>query len=391
MDMEEEWGSVERWTGRLAPVTARKEETRFRNWMKWMRNSGTEFAGYTPDQLVAYQRSAPNGKRFEILDQIVQPYILSMEGRRYNTKNRYYTTIRSFFKHNRAPLPSDPDFRIRGDTPQVRGTLTVEELRDVIHSSKPIYRAVFLCMFQGALDLGGFNYWNLNGWKETERQLEKGIKPLRIDLPGRKSKRNIRPYYTLIGNDAVEALRLYVENHRPRGAEVVFISKFGTPLKTDTIYQYWLAHLRKIGAVGVHVRGRRTMTGKNPHEMRDLFRSMWEKSPAKGSVAEFCMGHVIDPLEYNKAFRDDEWVRDQYLNAEPWLNIISSGRPFGQVDKDEVTGLNRRIYELQAQVERLRMGRSDETEALTKRLEGQERKIEALEDLLGKILEKAGG
>jgi len=133
------------------------------------------------------------------------------------------------------------------------------------------------------------------------------------------------------------------------------------------------------------------MTGKNPHEMRDLFRSMWEKSPAKGSVAEFCMGHVIDPLEYNKAFRDDEWVRDQYLNAEPWLNIISSGRPFGQVDKDEVTGLNRRIYELQAQVERLRMGRSDETEALTKRLEGQERKIEALEDLLGKILEKAGG
>jgi len=42
-------------------------------------------------------------------------------------------------------------------------------------------------------------------------------------------------------------------------------------------------------------------------------------------AAEFFMGHVyqIDPNEYDKVFDDRDYAAEQYLHAEPWLNILS--------------------------------------------------------------------
>ncbi len=95
---------------------------------------------------------------------------------------------------------------------------------------------------------------------------------------------------------------------------------------------------RRIGVIDPIKRGagRGHQTGKNLHELRDVFRSQWEKSPAKASVAEFLMGHVVDPLEYNKAHYDRKWVRKEYLNALPMLQLMSSGRPFGQVEEEKL-------------------------------------------------------
>jgi len=78
------------------------------------------------------------------------------------------------------------------------------------------------------------------------------------------------------------------------------------PVRKNAISLYWIRHLRKIGVVGPKTRDKSNKTGKSPHEVRDVFRSLWEKSSAKGSVAEFLMGHKVDPLEYNKAFRDED-------------------------------------------------------------------------------------
>lgn len=35
------------------------------------------------------------------------------------------------------------------------------------------------------------------------------------------------------------------------------------------------------------------------------------------------MGHIIDRNEYNKVFNDPDYAREQYMIAEPWLNILS--------------------------------------------------------------------
>lgn len=48
------------------------------------------------------------------------------------------------------------------------------------------------------------------------------------------------------------------------------------------------------------------------------------------------MGHVVDPNEYNKAMRDQEYTLQEYLQAEPWLNIMSQDPtrvPAVEIDK----------------------------------------------------------
>lgn len=113
-------------------------------------------------------------------------------------------------------------------------------------------------------------------------------------------------------------------------------------------------------------------TAKSPHELRDLFRSQWAKSPANQEVAEFMMGHMIDPLEYNKSYRDVDFYRHEYLKALPLLQIMSSPRPFGQVDEEEVDSLRR-------EVEKLRTGKDDrlkEVEDLRNRMADMEQQVQ---------------
>jgi hypothetical protein len=50
--------------------------------------------------------------------------------------------------------------------------------------------------------------------------------------------------------------------------------------------------------------------------MRDLFRVRWQKSGAAPEVAEWILGHTVDPYEYNKFWRDRDYVEQEYLNAE---------------------------------------------------------------------------
>ena len=208
--------SVENWLGRLAPATAKSRRIWFNAFMKWLRENGGRFKDMTPDELVEYQKGCVGDERFEVLD-MVQNYILSLNGRSLNTKKNYYATIRSFFAHNRAELPRDRSFIMRGDKPKENGSLDVGHIRDLAVSSKPVYRAIFLSMFQAGLDLDGFEYWNLNGWEGLRRQLQGDPKLVRIDLPGRKKFKNEKPFYTFIGGDAIEAIRGYL---RDRPAEM---------------------------------------------------------------------------------------------------------------------------------------------------------------------------
>lgn len=372
----EGWTKVEHWLSRLSPNTYKTNLRTFKLWMKWVRQSDTKFAESTPDDLIEYQREVDNGSRFDILDIIVQPFINQKRGR-IGYKVKLYTTARSFFAHNRAELPKDPGFNLRPEVEKVRGTLTVEEVRKIVLSCKPAYQAMFLSMLQGAMGLEEITYWNQNGWESLKQQLDDNVHPIKVDLPGRKKARNVRSYHTYIGGDAIEALRNYVDNHRPEDSKVIFPNRFGRAISKNALYLYWLRHLRKLGLVPPPVKGEKShRTGKNPHELRDVFRSQWEKSPAKGSIAEFLMGHNIDPLEYNKAYRDETWTRKEYLKAEPLLNIISSDRPFGKVDESEIERQEGRIAELERLLEEERTINSSRLVDLERRFMDR---IEAME------------
>jgi integrase len=337
--------------------------------------------------MIEHQDEAVNSHRYEMVD-LMQGFINSLEGRRAGYKRKVRSTIRSFFAHNRTELPKDPRFIIRTDVQRVVGTLTLDEARRVILAVNPAYKAIFLSMLQGGMGKAEFEYWNLNGWESLKKQLRDDPRVIRVDLPGRKKARNIRPYFTLLGGDASEAIRNWLQ-HRPEKIPTyhsddmrkdpekrrilkeelntaIFTNKYHTPILADAAAVYWTRFCKRLGIVPKEEGASRgSRYGKNLHELRTLFRSQWEKAPnIKVSVAEYLMGHEVDPLDYNQAFRDEDWTRKEYLKALPMLQIISSGKPFGQVQEDEVVHLNGRIKDLEAEVDQLRSNKNTEVASL---------------------------
>jgi hypothetical protein len=262
--------------------------------------------------------------------------------------------------HNRAPLPSDRGFIIRSDIPPVESKLTVEKVRDLILSANKKYRAIFTSMFQGGMDIASFLYWNEHGYADTIQQLRTNPDILKIRLPGRKKSRNVTPFHTYLLQDAIDELTAYLPtrpdtDHEGKPTTAIFYSKHRKPITENALRLYWLRHLERIGLIDrSHGEGKRKRYGLNIRELRDTFRSQWEKSPAKGSVAEYCMGHQIDPLQYNKAHRDETWTRSEYRKATPNLQILTSTTPYGLADFDTIEQLRTRIEAQEKEIQTLK-------------------------------------
>lgn len=340
--------SWDRWMGNLRTNTGAVSRSVFRGWLRWMIVEGRPFAKMGPDELVAFQGEH---RDYQVLDE-AQAYVRGMK-RRANYKRRVYGAIRSFFLHNREALPQDV-FKIQSDIPAVDGRFEVWELQRILASCNVCYRAVFLAMIQGGLGVGELMYWNQNGLEAVREYFIRGSGPLRIALPGRKMNRNIKPYFTFIGDDAVRALKTWMKIRPDTEHTDIFLTKHGTSMKPRTIRWYWNDHVRKLGldkptapkyiAMGADVR-----TGKNLHELRDFFRTRFQKAKdADSLVAEFCLGHIVDPLGYNKAMKDENYVIEEYQKAVPWLNILSEDP--ARVPKVKVDAQDKRIADMEEQL-----------------------------------------
>lgn len=376
---------IDRWLGRIKPNTAKKYGEMFNSWMAWLDDDGGEFSGFSPDQLIQFQKDVRGDDEYIILEEAVYPYLDSKVDGRFTYKRQLLSVIRSFFKHNRAKLPSDENYEIRSEKPKVVGVLKLEEIRDVCIASKPNYRAIFLSMTFGGMGLEEFEYWNLNGFESTKRQIDQGENLIEIDLPGRKRNRNKLPYYTLIGGDALKAVRSYIDSHRPsldeegKPVNAIFVNQYGEPVSKNALYRYWMRHLRRLGIEAPKKKGgeKSYRTGRNPHEIRDVFRSQWSKSGVNPNIAEFMMGHTVDKNFYDKSYRDRDWVKRQYRKALDMLNFMSSDKPFGKVDLDKLEDQRREI-------ERLKQEKDDAISELNKKIDMIEKRYETILSLLEK-------
>ena len=336
----------------------------------------------TPDQLIEIQLGLENGERYKLLDEI-QLWVNSHKGRQ-GTKRVKYSQIRSFFSHNRAELPRDPGFRIISDVPAVVGSLTPEEIKRILLTSNKLYRAVFISIFQAGLDGAMFVYWNENGWNELREQLIKGSNPIKINLPGRKLNRNIKPYYSYISGDAINAIRDYLPDPLPLNRDYIFNNQAGTGISKQTLRNYFRRHLKKLGMIKQYDTGNKQVQvryGKNPHEMRDTFRTLWSMSPARYEVGEYFMGHIVDKLGYDKSSRDPDFYRKEYTKASRFLNLLSSNAPYGLVESDKVE-------DLRLEVNRLESEKTDELTAMKTKLESEIAEMKKQQDELMKLLYK---
>jgi len=380
---------VRRWLSRLTKKTAVDYEYSFNRFMNWLKEQDCKFSNFTPDELVEYQKNTDNGTKYELLD-LIQDYIQRDQGKevRLSTKQRNYAILRSFFMHARAELPRDPSFNLRSKEPPVKGILSLEDLRKVCLKSNRAYRAIYLSMFQGGMDRASFEHWNLSGLSDLMQQINRGKEVVKIDLPGRKHNRNKRSFYTFIGPDAVSAIKEYLKTREEKEGSAIFLNQYGEPISSKSVYTYWKRKLIALGLIELERNGfRGARYGRNPHELRDLFRSQWSKSSASHVVAEFLLGHLVDPLGYDKSFRDEDYYRREYVKALSQLQIMSSSTPFGKVDLSEVESLKQQLTEKDHLIQELK-SRLNGQEARFQQINSEFEEFHAYKKNLQKIVEK---
>ena len=369
---KEESPAVKGWLSRIAPSTALVYGYHFRDWLRWMGENGGEFAAKSPDGLVAWQRSATRQDEFKILD-LAQAWVLGKNGQRRGTKVNMLKAVKSFFEHNRAGLPRDKSFKLRSEKPRVPNLLTVEEIRRVVLASNKTFRAAFMVMLAGGLDQESMVYWSNNGWPSLKRQLAERRDPVKITIPGRKANKNDGEFSTYVTGDALDALKNYIKN-RGDGDGPIFSNQFGEPMMKNALAKYWTRKLKELGIIsrsGVEVE----RYGRGLHNLRDTFRTLWIQSGAKPHIAEAMMGHMakVDPLGYDQSFNNENYVKEQLEAAAPYLNILTRGEAYGQVDKDEVKRLREQLKQ-----------RDDKQTSLEKQLEETQKTIKLIMERLDK-------
>lgn len=326
---------IDEWLNNFQANTQKNYATYAFLFFKWIETEAPEpYLGKTPEELLDMQdRCVRQRERFEQVE-LLKKWINTRKGA-YGTKQQLKMVIYAFYASNHVPLPKDTNWKAKPDHATVNGAMTVEEIKQIILSSNKLYQAVYTIMFQSSMGIAEFQYFNTHAWPQVKEQLDQGKQIIRVDLPGRKH-RNMRPggaYFTFFGKDGITKLKEYLEvrgQHNrqikrdlPKLEDAIFITENWRPLTKHAIMSYFKRHAWILGMTKRRRQDKYARYRIHTHELRDTFRTEWNLTKAKGFMAEFFMGHVIDSNHYNKVMSIATWAEEQYRLAEPFLNILS--------------------------------------------------------------------
>lgn len=364
MDLED--ACVRRWLSGLAESTGENRLPMLEDFF--------EFIGFGPSEAVEFQRLHPNDYGF--VDSLYE-WLKGNSNLMVSSMKSRASTIRGFFLANRAPMPRDKH-TFHSDRAPVLGELTVDELRRILHSCNRNYRAAYLVQFMSGSGVGELVHINTHHADHVWDEVRKGARIIRLDMPGRKANRNVSPYYTFIGSDAIDALRDLFHSRGWKRDTVLFRTEYGDPISKRSLHAYFRDHAISLGIIKRHtppciecggktVRRKRKVKQKDKkpknttyyvclacqvvhkasdykishsqrggiryrmktHELRDLFSTEWGRAQAYFGVVDFAgdffMGHVmnVDPLQYKKIMNDKRFGLEQYRLAMPMLNILT--------------------------------------------------------------------
>jgi len=341
----EENPEVAEWLGSVSEGAAELYAVRFKRFYDWLTAEG-EFGGFTPAKLLDFQAEARGRNRVKIANRL-GAFLRKLAGElRPKTLAHYYSATRSFFQFHGVELPRRgfnlPD-DYREPAPQL---LTRDDLVRILAAAKLRDKAIYTICFQAALGWKGFNQFN-HAWDQIEPQLEKGADHLIVKLKSRKKLRGItNGYFTIIGRDGVRLLKKYLEKRgTPEPGEAIFLSREGRAIAARTYRKNFENLARRVGLISKRGSDRTSRYGYSPHQLRDVFRTEWQKSGADPLVGEFLLGHVVDPNKYLEFKNVPHYVLAEYEKAEEALSVISKP-DLGVVPVDEVKRLRREVAEL---------------------------------------------
>jgi hypothetical protein len=323
--------SLRTWLKRLSDTTRENGLGVFRRWWAWLEFNHPEYHEMMPDGLVNWLDD-PDVNRNYIRDRkrvlrAVQDWILELDGAD-STLRSYEQRLRSFFAHNDVELPRTRYFKANATRAKLVSQISIDDFRALYSGADPLLRVMMICSVMGGMGRAELLYWSEHGLETLREQLRDDPTILKVDLPGRKAKKFIDPYYTYLGRDAIKELRSWLKvRDRVANCDHIFVNKYGRALVEETFGGRWVRLVKRVGLAREKQPGEGSeyRTGKHFHEIRDTFKtraSFCTLVPDKWS--EFFMGHTIDSLGYNKAMKNEGFMKAQYINLEPYLNLMSA-------------------------------------------------------------------
>lgn len=323
----------------LAPYESSSQQTNLsyiRDFMLFVEKEN--FHIQTPIGLIEFQKNVDKNQEYLLLD-LLQKYILEKKGTR-SSKLVRYSKVKTFFLRNRAGLPDD-DFKIKAERSPIKDKVEVDVIRSLISIADLGFKAFYLTLWTGILDQERFYQFNSKYGFELGRHLkEKGIdEPFMIEFDGRKQTKNQIIFHTYLGRDALYAWREYFERIRgyPNEGEAALVNDRGKRFVKGTMPNKHLRLLAKLNYIQ-REKGRGVRYGFGLHNFRDAAKTLLHLEGKKDGLdldcVDYWMGHVTDPNQYDKFYRDKNYSLEQYRIAEKHLNIISGKKSSLKTDED---------------------------------------------------------
>jgi integrase len=273
--------------------------------------------------------------------------------------NLHWNVIDQFFKTNLVPFcgTRNPLRTKAGRRKYKPKPLAREDAKRILAALSPRERAIAFSMLQSGMAckecLDSFNFM----LPYVQEQIKAGAERIRIDFDERKG--NGFSYFTFIGNDGVQQLRLWlnerenwIKEHKfklsPEAQNAIFITRTGEPMTEAKFQRNFTCQLYR---KGIKKEPFEVVT----HQLRKIFKT--EASPPErninGGIVEFMMGHVRgleavggtydqSPQIYQKM------IEKEYQKLEPFLNLFSES-----IEQPGESEALKQIEQLQARIEKM--------------------------------------
>jgi len=237
----------------------------------------------------------------------------------------YVAAIRSFYqtfdifinlkRRQRLPKPRIKNRRMRVSAEDVK--LLVD------HARNPRDKAIILTMFQSGMDVS--TLCSLK-YGDVAEGLRKGECPLKLNL--QRPKTGVE-YYTFIGRDAIEAIKVYLKDCEHRGIKFtddtpLFLKekkKGGAQAVETYLVQNMLKEVAiKAGLVDENLNGK-DFNPLSPHALRESFGSIMLNSGVPDTIVDFWLGHEIGEMARAYKGVQFEKLKKIYSEREKLLSI----------------------------------------------------------------------
>ncbi len=296
-------------------------------YFRWLKGSGT--TNLAPDELITdnlrciYRSEAEDvaqkRKHREWLETFVNK---ELEGYAMSYRAGAASTVKKWYERNDSPLFGEVRIAESDGEPRDK-PLSSEDIRKVLKALPLQIRTPLLLVWQSSCEVN--RILGLR-WKDIDEGLRRADHPLKLSFLGRKNHK--KPWYTFLGRDSIEHLRLLRQRwaeemaREPLPSDLVFAGK----LQGSGVDPKWLnQQMRKI-ALRMHAQGmveNGEPSSWRSHMLRHSFKTEAEHCGVKSAFVEEMMGHEggIAAVYDDRDQVHPEDLRQAYLRIEPHVSL----------------------------------------------------------------------